>query len=319
MDSSWAIFRAVIFEYSKVSEEVVEESSTGLDKWFQVDHSKTSVVDVKHTVYRVSKIGFLVQNLGSKYARIVWASNFVLKAAKPNYRVCRYHEDIDYGENIEYCSKLTRSLRGYCSIHINTPRALYEMCAQGIDDACRKASRYFVEEKFTVYLLDYGGSRVKIGLTKSSRFLWRISEQPHIATTQVFVGDLISSRVREKELGRHKLATEGPGARLEKRTRLAIRILEQKDSSASFFGKRIARFISMLGLSGSFRSYTVLPRSISSFKNTREININQLLGRRLAVEDYWGGSIVFRDRETRELLLINKNSLLHYPVRVIFE
>ena len=317
MDSSWAIFRAVIFGYSKVSEATTTEGFRGLDKWFQTSYSEDRGVIVEHAVYRVSEVGFLIQKLGGRYAETIWTSRIVFKDAKPSYLVCRYHEDTDYGERVEYCSKLTRSSRGYCSLHANTPKVLYEMCAQGVDDACRKASRYFDKESFTVYLLDYGGSRVKVGLTRSSRFLWRISEQPHIATAQVFVGDLISSRIREKELGRHRFATEGPGARLEKRVELAMKIVEERGSDASFLGRRVASFISILGLSGTFRSYTILPNNVSLLKKAMRIDIEKLLGRKLIVKDYWGGFVVFSDEDTGEYFLVSKKSLLHYPIRVI--
>ena len=283
--------RAIVFDYEAVGTFHGETRGSGLDSWL----GNSSRVEVELNVLRVRRVGLLVQELPGRSVGVVWEP--ILLIEELGGLLCRFHEG-PRGEpwRHRYCTNPAVTHDGYCRVHRGSWKALYERCAQGFDPACLEAYRLKPDEEFSVYVLDYGGSRVKVGLTQSWRFLWRIAEQPHVAAARVYTGRLLDAREREKKLGRMKLATEGAGARLETRLRLATGLLSRLRERWEKAAERLAGMLAGLGLEGSFKAYAVMPRSTSWLLPVQRIQDPVwLLGRQLQLADYWAGLLALRD------------------------
>ncbi|KSW12204.1 hypothetical protein CF15_05435 [Pyrodictium occultum] len=203
------VIRAVIFEHERLGSYRAEARGAGLDSWLGGGRR----VEVVLEVLRITRPGLLVQEPPSRSVEPVWEP--LLRIMHIGVTLCRFHEG-PRGEPAKhrYCVNPAETRDGYCRLHRGSWKALYERCAQGIDSACIEAQRLNPGEKYSVYVLDYGGARAKVGLTQSWRLLWRIAEQPHVAAAMVYTGGLLDARETEKKLGRSRLGTEGAGARL---------------------------------------------------------------------------------------------------------
>ncbi|MEM4639359.1 MAG: hypothetical protein QW498_05005 [Thermofilum sp.] len=296
-----AVFRAVVFE--------LEESGAA-----RAESNPNLLGEVKVRVHlralRVRKLGVLVQRLPGSLAEPLWEPVFKLRRADAG-ALCRFHEEAAGGE--AYCEKPASGPGGYCREHAASWKALYERCAQGDDEACAEAGGA-AEGEFAVYALDYGGMRLKVGLTQLHRFLWRAAEQPHVSAAALASGGLLRMRELEKELGRRLGATEGAGARLDDRLQSSARALTLSPLEAA---KRLANMLAGIGLEGSFEALQVKPRLLNPREFLAEhCPLNSLAGRRLRLLDYWAGILAFEDVDSGERLLLEKWQLLHRPVTV---
>ncbi|MEM1908924.1 MAG: hypothetical protein QXT79_06090 [Thermofilaceae archaeon] len=289
------VARAVVFELEGVGE--FEGSSSG-------GLFGESRVVVRLSVQRLSKLGLLVQQPPSRLATAVWEP--AVRLERLGGRLCRFHEDVE-GEPF-YCVKPAVTRDGYCREHAESWKALYERCAQGDDEACSRVAGSLAE-KFAVYALDYGGSKLKIGLTQSWRIAWRIAEQPHVAAALLATGSLEEMRCLERELGRRPAATEGAGIRLVERVERAVKALSA--SRFEVLARRLASLLLELGLEGEFQAVTILPRfGLEIFAGAEARSIEDLVGAELRLIDYWAGELVLEDRRG-ERFLIDKLELLH--------
>jgi len=279
--------RAVVAEYGEVGVYEAVSAGGGLAAFL----GSQSRVRVRLHVLRVERLGLLVQHPPSNSVRVYWEATLAFDSSDGT--LCRYHEG-PRGEPWRhwYCSRPAVTRDGYCSLHRNSWKALYERCAQGVDAACIQAARMVSGEKFSVYILYYGGSRVKVGLTQDWRLLWRIAEQPHVAAARIYTGDLLTAREMERRLGRHRLATEGAKVRVQQRLRDSIAVLGRLVETGEYAraAQALASALSLLGLEGEYEAYTILPRSVEWLLTARHADsIERLRGRSVRVLDYWAG------------------------------
>ena len=302
------VLRAVVFEAEPLGLFHAEARGSGLDSWL----GGGPRVELDLEVSRVARVGLLVQEPPCRSVSVAWGP--VIAVEGLGEQLCRFHEG-PRGEFLghRYCVNMAVTRDGYCVLHRSSWKALYERCAQGYEPACLEAHRLNPDEEFAVYVLDYGGSRVKVGLTQSWRLLWRIAEQPHVAAARVYEGGLLDARETEKRLGRMRLATEGAAARLEERFRLAAGTLTklQGENGWARAAERLARMLASLGLEGRFRAYAVTPREPGWLFSARRVaDPVELLGRRLRVVDYWAGVLALRGEDDR-VVAVHRRLLQH--------
>ena len=309
--SGTVVLRAVIFEPEELGAAEAAARGSGLDNWLS-PRGGGGETRVRLRVLRPRRIGFLVQYPPSPEPVAVWEPVLALRRVHA-VRLCRYHEG-PRGEPMRhrYCTRLAVTRDGYCRPHSRSWKALYEKCAQGVDAACREAERLLPGgEEYTIYALDYGGTRLKIGLTQSWRLLWRLAEQPHVSAAAVEThGSLVEAREREKQLGRSRAATEGAGARLRDRLRQAARMLTGYAPEAA--AARLAEMLHRLGMRGSYQAYTILPRRGAAWLSTATPSDEPPGPGRYRVLDYWGGLLLLEETTTRRSIVVAKHSLLHY-------
>ncbi len=308
--------RAVVFEHEKVASTSATSKSQGLTAWFTGLGQGQPLVSVNLTVYKITRIGVLAQRAGSSRVEVVW--NPVIYFEKfLDYMFCRYHEGVP-GKPWEhtYCTRLASTRAGYCRLHSSSVKALYELCAQGYDRACNAIAP--LSEKFTVYALDYGGSKLKIGLTQSWRLMWRVAEQPHVAAAKIYEEGILEARSMEKKLGRQRTATEGPAARLLERLHSSARLASKLLTKAEEVASRLATMLSSLGLNGSYNAISILPLKLTprDFISVRQVGLEALEGKKVKIVDYWAGIIVIEDDEG-SLYAISKGELLHRAIKGI--
>lgn len=307
--------RAVVFDTETVGQAEASSGPQGLDAWLGGGARGDTAVRLE--VLRPRRLGFLVQRLPGETVEPVWWPR-VRVASATGRLLCRYHEG-PRGEpwRHRYCTRTATTRDGYCIVHRRSAKALYERCAQGVDEACAAADRLMRGEEFTVYALDYGGPRVKIGLTQGWRLIWRIAEQPHVTAAAVATFDsLIKARGLEKRLGRAATATEGAAARLEQRLRAAARMLEQFSPQRAAY--RLAALLASLGLQGEYRAYTVLPASGAPSWAYRLPRATEPPTGEWRLLDYWGGLLLLEAGDGRRLVL-PKRSLVHLELRADIE
>lgn len=306
------VVRAVMTELEEESTSRAESHGSGLDVW--LGKGRGGEVSVELHVLRVKRIGLLVQRLPEEHVKTAWEP--VLRVEKIGEPICRFHEG-PWGEpeKHRYCTRRALTRDGYCELHKRSWRALYEKCAQGVDSACASVAPLLQGYEFTVYVLDYGGSIVKAGLTQSWRLLWRISEQPHIAAAAIFHGELLDARELEKKLGKSPLATEGAAARINKRIETSVNTLRRLLNNPEKIATRLASLLQRLGLKGDYSAYTVLPRSRdpSWVIRFRVLQLEELLGKNIRILDYWAGYLLIET--SRDKGILHKSDLQHIALR----
>lgn len=154
---------------------------------------------------------------------------------------------------------------------------------------------------------------MKTGLTRKWRLLWRIAEQPHVAATiaKTLKGDAYMARRLEKELSTTRLATQGMAIRLRDRLLTAASLLET--TTPHHIAQRLADILNRAGFTGEYQSYTILPITKPStfIAVTQPKSLNNLLGKRLVVKDYWAGILLLEDIDTGELVAVDKKNIQH--------
>lgn len=289
------VVRAVVFELEGVGE---FRGSSSEDLFGE------RRVWVHLRVGRIAKLGLLVQRPPEQLTEAVWEPTIVIEGI--GAPLCRFHEDSS-GEPL-YCPRGAVTRDGYCEEHARSWRALYERCAQGDERACAEVAST-AGEMFAVYALDYGGPRLKVGLTQLRRFAWRVAEQPHAAAALVATGPLAEMRDLERELGGRRTATEGAGVRMEERLKCAVDALSRFGFEA--LAARLASLLAELGLRGEFHAVAVLPRyEPGSYARAHMSGSGSLVGRGLRLADYWAGLLAF-ESSSGERLFVGKQKLLH--------
>jgi hypothetical protein len=305
------VVRAVVFDYSEEFTSRASVHATGLAKWLGAPDSGGEGVEIVHRVLRIRRVGLVVKKLPSSRVYIHWEP--VARLTGIGQRLCRFHEGASLApEDQVYCVRRAEAPSGFCNEHVRSPLALYEKCSAGDDEACLKVSTAWPREAYTIYVLDYGSERVKVGMTRSWRLIWRAAEQPHVAVAAVktIVGDAYAARVFERELARHRLATEGAGVRVHDRLIIAASFLERY--GVARIADRMAEHLAKLGLRGVFNTYTIMPRTgLRDFISARRVKVEALLGRRLVLVDYWAGLLLLEDLDTGERLVVAKSDIQH--------
>lgn len=305
--------RAIVFEYEQVASASASSRAQGLAAWF-AGLGQQPVVNVDLAVYRITRIGVIAQRAGNSRVEVVWDPVIRFEELL-DYMFCRHHEGVPGKPwEHEYCTRLASTRSGYCRLHSSSVKALYELCAQGYDRACSAIASS--PEKFAVYALDYGGSRLKIGLTQSWRLMWRIAEQPHVSAAGIYEEGILGARNLEKKLGRQRVATEGSAVRLVERLRLSAQLASRLPAEAGRAASRLAAMLSGLGLNGSYSALSVMPLRYSprDFTSIRQVGLEALEGRKVRIVDYWAGIVVIEDAEGSPYA-IHKSELLHRAAR----
>ena len=120
---------------------------------------------------------------------------------------CRWHtaplDTPDDPRERRYCTRHAVSKLGYCRSHLDSIRAMYDMClgSGGVQSLsfCHKLEMMAPSVKMSVYLTALEAGKYKVGVTRDWRLLDRLSEQPHLAAAQLKTG-LTPSQARTIEL-----------------------------------------------------------------------------------------------------------------------
>ncbi|MET1101435.1 MAG: hypothetical protein ABWW69_03010 [Pyrodictiaceae archaeon] len=303
------VIRAIVFEYKVEDQAYYETRPIGLSAWLGGSSSKTSV---EHSLLKLTRVGLLIQYPPERKVVIKQEPELVINGI--GHQLCRYHEGpAGIPEHQLYCITPSATPLGFCKEHSKSVLALFEKCAAGSLEACRLVDVVWRSEEYIVYVLDYGSSKAKVGLTRSWRFYWRIAEQPHVAAAIAsrIKGNLVEARSIEKELASRRHATEGAGVKMDERLEEAVSVLTTSGNGARPLAARIAEKLSLLGLEGLFKAITILPREDPRTFLSRRLRPEDLRGRRLRLVDYWSGLLLLEDMRTRERIVLDKKHVLH--------
>ncbi len=172
------------------------------------------------------------------------------------------------------------------------------------------------DEEYVVYAIDYGGERLKIGLTRKWRFMWRIAEQPHVSAAIIASSNsIVEARSYERRMGRKAGASEGIGLRMSQRLLASTSLL--KSLSQERIARRLAEMLHRLGVRGEVEAYTIMPaKSPQAYVAHRVLSgPEDLMGLDgLVFEDYWAGMLYAR-REGGEPVLVEKKKIQHIVLR----
>ena len=178
------------FKYSVV-EKVPYKA--GLDSFIHT-HPKGEHTHIE--LYKLVFRGLVVQEANSSNLLLLEPGTRIKVKCHPWKTYCKWHNGpLDREDNPlsrVYCIKpVTRKGLGYCKLHENSTRALYDRCLSSVGERniskCIELDRILCGKvNFVVYIVDYGGLKAKIGVTREFRFLHRISEQPHIVAKIIY-------------------------------------------------------------------------------------------------------------------------------------
>ncbi len=289
------IVRGVPVSYSVL--EAVEASVSSL--------FGSTIVSVRLNVVSIDRVGLLVQDPSSGRLVVYWGPRLVFNST-PGRLYCKYHEGVN-GVPLEqrYCLR-PAGASGYCSLHRRSPQALYEACTRYSLEACIQVDVAWSGEEYCVYALDYGGDKLKIGMTRCWRLIERALEQPHVSIALLESYDsAYKARVREIELSRRATATNGHGVPKSSRLLASLSYYERRGLEEA--ARRLAEMLSRLGLRGDYEAYTIRP------VNAKTVGVEELVGVKLELVGYWAGLLVFRTSGGKRLGL-PKNTILHRAI-----
>ncbi len=252
--------------------------------------------------YTVSFRGLLLQDPPS--ADVYLYNGFFTLPGRGGYEAyCRWHNgplaEKDNPEERLYCPELAP--QGYCRRHRRSLRALYDECisrsgAKSLE-ACRALDER-VKLEYTVYLAVAGGS-VKVGVTRSWRFLDRLAEQPHDAATLIAVVEgAYRARRLELEASKRGIASERPSRKARARRihpGAAAALLEAAAEKAS----------RVLGLDWDGQIVRIRPPD----ELPPEAAPARLHGSKLRAVGYWGGFLIVKG--DRVDAAIHSRELMH--------
>jgi len=177
---------------------------------------------------------------------------------------------------------------GYCRQHRRSDRYLYDMC-MGLKgkralEACRILDKR-VRTEYALYLLDSGGSKPKVGVTRTFRLYERIAEQNHVVATLLAVYERAEeARRAEMKISELGFATEHQRGRRSKlgRGHAALRLAETAEKVSKFLGHEWS------GMLFTIVHEEPLPK---------RVDLNKAIGEEFYPVGYWGGLILVRGRE----------------------
>ena len=213
--------RLVYKKLHPVGRERVKVRATGLAAFMPGVSGDLGYVDVEK--YRLEFVGLIVQGIRSGRLYLVRPGDIlILKGIDEIY--CRWHSGpLDRPDDPLkriYCLAKTYSGAGYCREHSGSERALYDRCMGGAGElsihACKELDKR-LQGDYTVYLLDYGDVKPKVGSSRTFRWVERIAEQPHIAATRIYRSkSAYDARRVESHVASLGLASERPRKKLRK-------------------------------------------------------------------------------------------------------
>ena len=223
----------------------------------------------------------------------------------PWIQYCRWHSGpIDRQDNpLEriYCNIKSDS---YCKQHKRTSRALYELCVTLHGDKGLEICKFLdkkVSTEYVVYLTDFGGSKPKVGMTRSFRFVERLAEQAHIVATPLLTTNS-AFEARRLEI---KISLSGLAQEIKRKTLRVNRSLGESAAHLTYWARRISE---ALGLNWEGRLLRVAPPD--DLQYYRQIDPRKMAGMPFIVKDFWGGYLLVETKEGRKYA-INTRVLQH--------
>jgi len=309
--------RVVVREFKYLGIERIS-SKVGLET-FVFAGSKEPPVDVE--IYKLMFKGLLAQEETNPNLILLEPGTRVRIKCQPWKVYCRWHNGpIDREDNPllrKYCIRpLTRETVGYCSLHEKSIRALYDRCLSSVGVSCLSKCLKLDEIldgkiNFIVYIIDYGGSKIKVGVTREFRLLHRVSEQPHVVAKVIYKTNSAYEARKIETMLSHKLKalTERPGDRnlassLSSNLKVAIaRISNVMNNIARMLGENAIPKTPLI---------KVTLQNINVIKNFSEINLRMehTYNSVMEVVDYWGGYLFLEAKG--KIKAVKVNTLLHH-------
>lgn len=257
-------------------------------------------------VYEASLEYLLLQPTG--YSDVFPYVGPVRLSERPWSEYCQWHDgpldEPDDPTRRLYCPVVAE---GFCSKHKRTDRAVYSFCLENHSEKALEACKYIdskIKGEYTVYMVDFGGDRPKVGTTRSFRLYERIAEQPHVVATVLTTTDsLYEARLAEMRLAKEGFAVESWRHRWLGGQDLyfaALRLSEAAERAAKFLGTSWSGRLFAIAHPGSLRPQ---PVEVEELHKTSRAGYLDLAGA-------WGGYLILRDQRGRELAL-RASALLH--------
>jgi hypothetical protein len=263
--------------------------------------------------YRTGFKGLLLQPVGADSVFLVGPGTKV-RIKEPSQRFCLWHTgDIaekDDPLSRKYCVETVVTPQGFCPKHRNTLRALYTLCftlgGTGSLEYCRQLDKALAGEgRYSVYATVLHG-KVKVGSTRSWRYIERLAEQPHSVST--VIAETTSSyeaRSLELRLGRTGGLTEHLRFELRK-------VLEEDLARDVNVLVNKLRKLSQQGLTIKVGKLVKVDADDPALLRTvSERKVSELSDKTLELVSYYSGYIVFYDPAESAYAAVRANQLLH--------
>lgn len=253
--------------------------------------------------YRLVFNGIVVQ--GNKGSLMLVGPGSRLRFIWSSSRFCRWHNGSlaqrDDPLKRKYCMNSATSFLGYCNVHDDSIRALYDRCV-GLTgtkalEYCRRFDRVMKGLEYVVYLLVQPNGKVKVGLTRKIRWLDRIAEQQHVIAAIIDVTDsLYDARLLELRLAKHRLLSDKGVRSYINRSPIGI-------SQALH---RLKTVIEGLNLDiNDLHEIVRIPPPQYDVKDEYE------RGNEAILLDYWGGYVYLKEPQLSRVYVLKATYILH--------
>ncbi len=288
----------------------------GLDSFFTGSRSTWEI-----TRYKLVFYGVIAQEEGSHTLHLIAPGEKIVFVR--DYReYCHWHngplDKRDNPLNREYCIREAVTETGYCTMHRNSLRAIYSKCfsSTGLESL---RNCWLLDEKlgdrieYVVYMLAYSHNRFKVGSTRSWRLYDRIGEQPHIVATILYRSrSAVKARDTEIRAGRLEWLTEMPHKRSVREVlKTPIPPVISRLEKMLLKTRRVLR----IGDHEKPLIFRVEPiRETTDYLRAEEKRLDELIGVKLELIDYYAGYLLLGDTSTNQRYLLKANQILHMPI-----
>ncbi len=254
-------------------------------------------------VYKVSLHGVIATPVG--FIEPVQLKDSIYIAGGPWRSYCRWHDGpLDRRDNPLERAYCPMEADGFCGRHKRSERALYDACMSGSGwrsiEACKKLDKT-VSTEYAVYMLDYGGQKPKVGVTRLFRFRDRIAEQPHMVATLLAVTD---SALQARRI---EIALRESGIAVERPRRRAHAMIGNPAAAASRLSSAAEKAARFIGVDWRGTLFRVEPPD--TLENARTVDPRILAGARLGLAGYWGGMLILES--PKGLVAVGEKELIH--------
>ena len=254
-------------------------------------------------IYSIKLHGIIATPVG--FIEPVQLRDTVSIAGGPWRSYCRWHDGpLDRRDNPLERAYCPMEADGFCGRHKRSERALYDACMSGSGwrslEACRKLDKT-IRTEYAVYMLDYGGQKPKVGVTRLFRFRDRIAEQPHTVATLLAVTDsALQARRIEVALRESRIAVEKPRRR-------AHAVTGNPAAAASRLSSAAEKAARVIGVDWQGTLFRVEPPD--TIEDARTVDPRILAGVILRLSGYWGGLLLLESPQGR--VAVSEKELLH--------
>lgn len=265
--------------------------------------------------YRSSTIGIIAQEDGWSTVQLLNVGEYLL-FTRTGEEVCRWHSgpihERDDPLRREYCVKKAVTTLGYCNEHRESIRAIYSYCFESSGPSSLIKCKTLDEKmknhiEYIVYLLSYTLDGFKVGSTRRWRFLLRLSEQPHVAATVLYVSNsAFKTREVEVNAGRIEGLSEKPHRDVYKT--MTTPIINAVHKLTRVRGKVVEK-LRLHGVENLF--IRVEPSlGLENYYRARQRSLEQLVDKRLEFIDYFYGYLLLSDLDVNETYLLKASEIL---------